>query len=139
MQPSPGRVVPRAVRASAYATFAFAVLQMWFLPALVHREAGRWVWEPGTLLHVSLSLAMAVLIWRGSEIATAIVAAYGAWRLGLFLLAVVQVLNGTVAARANGPAFVVSQAVSLPFAIFWLWGGLAVLRARRARRSAGST
>lgn len=135
MQPSPPRRAHRALRHSAYAAFAFAVLQLWFLPAPFHRDAGRWVWEPGTLLHVALTLTVAVLIWRGSRIAAGIAAAYGAWRLGLFVLAVVQVLDGTAAARGNGPAFVVSQAVSLPFAILWLRGGLAVLRERRARRT----
>jgi hypothetical protein len=134
MQPGPPRVA-RAVRASAYAAFAYALLQVWFLPAAVHRDAGRWVWEPVTLLQIGLTLAVAVLTWRGSEIAAGIAAAYGAWRVGLVALAVVQVLDGTAAARENGPAVVIAQLVVLPFAIFWLRGGLAVLRARRGRET----
>jgi methyl coenzyme M reductase alpha subunit len=135
MQPSSPRRAPRALRQSAYAAFAYAVLQMWFLPALIHRDADGWTWEPWTLLQVGLTLIVAVLIWRGSEVAAGIAAAYGVWRLGLAVLAVVSVLNGRAVLVENGPAWVLSQLVVLPFAIFWLRGGLAVVRERRARRS----
>jgi hypothetical protein len=140
MQPSPPSGVPRALRASAYAAFAYALLQIWALPAPLHRDAGRWVWEPATLLQVALTLAVAVLTWRGSEVAAGVAAAYGAWRLGLLAVAVVWVLNGKAGAMDSGPAFVLSQVVVLPFAVFWVRGGLAVLRAVRTRRtSAGAT
>lgn len=138
MQPSPPPGAPRALRASVYATFAYAVLQMWFLPALVHRDAGGWTWEPSTLLQVGLSLVVAVLIWRGSRIAAGVAAAYGAWRLGLLATAVVWVLNGKAAAMDSGPAFVVAQVVVLPFAVFWVRGGLAVFRATSVRGEASA-
>ncbi|HEX5871392.1 MAG TPA: hypothetical protein VFY65_13285 [Longimicrobium sp.] len=94
---------------------------MWFLPAF----------EPASLLRVGLSLAVAVLIWRGSRMAAGVAAAYGAWRLALLIVALVRVLNGTAVEMVNGPAFVVAQVVALPFAIFWVRGGMAVLRERR--------
>lgn len=121
MQPDLPRAVPRALRGSAYASFAYAALQMWFLPAF----------EPASLLRVGLSLAVAVLIWRGSRMAAGVAAAYGAWRLALLIVALVRVLNGTAVEMVNGPAFVVAQVVALPFAIFWVRGGMAVLRERR--------
>jgi hypothetical protein len=139
MQPSPLRRAHRALRRSAYAAFAYAVLQMWFLPAIVHRDrAGGWTWEPGTLLQVGLSVAVGALVWRGNGIAAGIAAAYGAWRLALAALAVVWVLNGRAVMMEHGPAWVLSQLVVLPFAIFWLWGGLAVLRRWRTRRSSAT-
>jgi hypothetical protein len=62
------------------------------------------------------------------------------WRLGLLATAVGWVLNGKAAAVESGPAFVFAQVVVLPFAVFWVRGGLAVLRAVRGRRaSAGAT
>ena len=96
--------------------------------------AGGWTWEPGTLLQVALSLAVGVLIWRGSGIAAGVAAGYGAWRLALAALAVVSVLDGRAVRMENGPAWVLAQLVGLPFAVFWVRGGLAVLRERRARR-----
>mgnify|MGYP006143602343 CR=1 FL=1 len=135
MLSNPPRKVPRALRASAYAAFAYASLQIWFLPAPLHRDGGRWVWEPATLLQVALTLAVAVLTWRGSEIAAGVAAAYGAWRLGLLAVAVVWVLNGKAAAMDSGPVFVFSQVIVLPFAVFWVRGGRAVLRAIDLRRT----
>jgi hypothetical protein len=115
------------------------MLQMWFLPALVHRNAaGRWTWEPGTLLEVGLSVAVGVLIWRGSQIAAGVAAAYGTWRLALAALVVVWVLNGRAVRMEHGPARVLAQLVVMPFAIFWLLGGLAALREWRTRRIAGT-
>ncbi|HEU4885726.1 MAG TPA: hypothetical protein VFT45_26055 [Longimicrobium sp.] len=111
---------------------------MWFLPAIVHRGPDGWTWEPWTLLEVGLSLAVGALIWRGSRIAAGVAAAYGAWRLALAVLAVVWVLNGRAVTMEYGPAWVLSQLVVLPFDIFWLLGGLAVLREWRARRMAAT-
>jgi hypothetical protein len=132
MQPSSTPTVSCALRASAYAAFAYAGLQLCFLPAVLYREAGRWVWEPATVLQVGLTLIVAVLVWRGSMIAAGVAAAYGAWRLGLLALAVVRVLDGTAVAMDNGPAVVLAQGVALPFAVFWVRGGLVLLRSRRS-------
>jgi hypothetical protein len=138
MQPTPWRRAHRALRQSAYATFAYAVLLMWFLPALIHRDAGGWTWEPWTLLEVGLTLVVGVLTWRGSQAAAGIAAAYGLWRLGLLAFAIVRVLDGTAVQVEHGPAWVVSQLVALPFAILWVRGGLAVLRERRISRTRGA-
>jgi hypothetical protein len=133
MQPIAPHRIPRAIRASAYAAYAYAVLQIWVLPMPLHRDAAGWTWEPRTLLDVGLTLAVGVLTWRGSRIAAGLAAAYGAWRLALLALALVWVLNGRAHAMGYGPAFVLSQFVALPFAVFWVRGGLAVLREWRTR------
>jgi len=56
------------------------------------------------------------------------------YRLGLFGLAVIRILDGSAAAESADPAWVVAAALVVPFSIFWARCGWAVLR--RARLSA---
>lgn len=122
----------RALRASAWATFAFALFQLWALPAPLYRDAesGAWVVSSGTLVQVAVSVAATVLLRRGSRVAGALVGLYGAWRVGWALVALISVLTGTWG-RFGSPAWVLGRVIVVPFAVFWIRGGLAVLRAWR--------
>ncbi len=123
----------RALRASAWATVVFAACSVWALPMPLHRGGGGWVVEYATLLQFAVVIPAAVLLWRGSRAAGALVGLYGAWWLGLLLTALVSIPTGTWDAF-GGPAWVLAQVVVAPFAVFWLRGGLAVLHERRGRR-----
>lgn len=127
----------RALRASARATFAFALFELWALPAPLHRNAGNgaWVVESATILQVAITVALAVFLRRGSRAAGALTGLYGAWRMGWALVAVVSVPAGTWQ-RFGEPTWVIGQLIVLPFAVFWVRGGLAVLREWRQGRAA---
>lgn len=132
----PPRSTLPALRASAWATFSFALFQLWALPMPLHRDgAGGWVVEYGTILNVAVTVAVAVLLRRGSRVAGALAGLYGAWRMGWALVAVASVLTGTWA-RFGEPSWVISRVVVVPFAAIWLWGGFAVARDWRRGRVA---
>jgi hypothetical protein len=123
----------RRIRAAGIAALAFAVFQLWALPAPLWYADGRWVWSAETIVSVGLTLAVGVAALRGSRAAAVILGGYGGYRLGWFVLGIVQVLDGTAARDAQGPAFVLGAAMGVPFAIFWVRGGLAAWRAIRTR------
>jgi hypothetical protein len=127
----PATKTRRALRASAWATIAFALLSAWALPMPLRRgEGGAWVIEAATVLQLAVVIAAAVLLWRGNRVAGALVGLYGAWRIGGVLAALVAIPTGRA---PGGPAWLLSQLVIVPFAVFWIRGGLAVLREWRTR------
>ena len=127
----------RRIRHSGYATMAFAALQLASLPLPLHHapDGVGWVGEWATVALVGASLLFAVTALRESVLAGAILGAYGAYRFALFGLAIVRVLDGTAASYRWGPAWVLSVAITLPFAAFWVRGGLAALAVRRDETS----
>ncbi len=127
---SPAR---RRIRHAGYAALAFAAFQLFALPMPLHRAADgvAWVTEWTTIAQVSASLVVAVLAIRGNALVAAILGVYGAFRIILFALAVVRVLDGSAARAGLGPAWVIGVALVLPFALFWVRGGLATLAVLR--------
>ena len=121
----------RRVRAASYAALAFAAFQLLVLPRPVHRLDTSWIVEWATIAQVSFSLTLGVLAIRGSRIATSVLGLYGVYRLALFGVAVLRILDGTAAAESAGPAWVLGVSLVVPFAIFWLRGAWAVLRRGR--------
>lgn len=132
-------VSPRArgrIRAAGYAALAFAAFQLSALPAPLHRSAvgGGWVVEWATVGQVALSVLLGALALRGRRAAALVLGLYGVYRLGLFALAVVRVLDGTAARLVWGPGWVLATALAVPFAVFWVRGGWAALRPGPADR-----
>jgi hypothetical protein len=93
-----------------------------------------WAVEWVTIAQVGLSLLLAVLALRGVALAGAVLGVYGVYRIALFALAIVRVLDGTAASIPWGPAWVLVAVVLVPFAVFWIRGGLAELALLRTRR-----
>jgi hypothetical protein len=126
----------RHIRIAGYVTFAFAAFQLVALPMVIHRDTGGfWVVEWISIASVAVSFVVAVALVRGSALAAALVAADGAYRVALFVLAIVRVLDGTGLSNRWGRASLVGAAISLLFAIFWVRAGLAALTLYRARSS----
>jgi hypothetical protein len=126
----------RCIRQAGYAALAFAVYQLVALPMPLHRIDTTWVVEWMTIAQVGVSLVSGVAALRGNLIAAALMGSYGVYRVALFGLAVVRVLDGTAAQIHWGPAWVLGVALTLPFAIFWVrggFGGISVYRDRRAK------
>jgi hypothetical protein len=124
----------RALRASAWATFAYALFQGMVLPMPLYRDSGgEWVFEHTTVLSVAATVAMGVFLWRRNLIAGVLAGLYGVWRVWLVIIAVVWVLNGTAVRVERGVTWVLGQAVVLPLTIVWLRGGWVMLREWRMR------
>ena len=121
----------RRIRAAGWAAIAYAVFQLWALPAIVWRVDGHWIWAPTTALQILPTILLAWFALRGSRPAALVLGAFAVYRVGLFGLAVVRVLDGTAATMQWGPAWVLGTIVALPFSIFWVRGGIAALRAVR--------
>jgi len=120
----------RRIRASAYATFAYAAFQLWILG----RDGGEWTWSLSSVPYVAVSLAAAVAMWRGSLAAAWLAGSVGAWYVWNALYMLVAVLTGKAEEMGSGPALVVSYAIIGVFAVFWLRGGIAALRLALARQ-----
>jgi hypothetical protein len=120
--------VRRRIHASGWAAIAYGVFLLLTLPAVVWRVDGHWIWEPTTALQVLLTVLLGWFALRGSRVAALVLGAYAVYRVALFVLAVVRVLDGTAATMPLGPEWVLGTMVALPFAIFWLRGAIAALR-----------
>lgn len=124
----------RALRAAAWATLAAAAYSTWMLPVPLHRgEDGGWVVEYGILLNLVLLVTAAVLLWRGNRVAGALVGLHGLWRLGEMLVAIASIPTGSA---PSGPAWLFAVLMALPVVVFWIRGGVAVVREWRHRRTA---
>lgn len=121
--------IRRRIRAAGWAAIAFAVFQLLAFPAVVWRRGGHWTWEPTTVLDVLPAILLGWFALRGSRPAAWLLGAYAVYRIGLFGLGIVRVLDGTAVVMQFGPARMLASAVVLPFAIFRLRGGIAALRA----------
>jgi hypothetical protein len=126
----------RRIRQAGYAALVFAAWKLLVLPMPLHHAPGgaEWIIEWTTVAQVSVSALLAVLALRESALAGAILGAYGTFRLALFALALVRVLDGTAASIPWGPAWVLVATLIVPFAVFWVRGGLAALAIVRAQR-----
>lgn len=129
----------RQIRTAGWAAVAYAGLQLLALPAVVWRVDGHWTWAPTTALQILPTIVLAWLALRGSRLAALILGAYSVYRVSLFGLAVVRVLDGTAAKTQWGPAWLFGTMIALPFAIFWLRGGIAALRTIRDGDSSEAT
>src|SRR6478735_7529238 len=87
----------RRIRQAGYAALVFGAYLLLVLPVPVHHAPGgvAWVVEWTTVAQVSASLLLGVLALRESALAGAVLGAYGAYRVALFVLALVRVLDGT--------------------------------------------
>jgi hypothetical protein len=129
--PLPGAAVlknRRWIKASAYAAFAFAAFSLWALPLPLYRDAAGWHWSLITIIQVPIAIAAGIGVLRGLWFVVAGVGLLGLYRLLLFGLALVRVVDGTAAQSPSGPAWVLSIAITTPFAICWFLGGLTFLR-----------
>jgi hypothetical protein len=126
----------RRIRHAGYAALLFAAYLLLVLPMPLHHAPGDMPWavEWVTIAQVGLSLLLAVLALRGVALAGAVLGVYGVYRIALFALAIVRVLDGTAASIPWGPAWVLVAVVLVPFAVFWIRGGLAALALLRTRR-----
>lgn len=126
----------RRIRQAGYAALVFAAYLLLVLPMPLHHAPGdaTWIVEWMTIAQVSAALFLAVMALRESTLAGAVLGAYGVYRIALFVLAVVRVLDGTAASIPWGPGWVLVATVLVPFAVFWIRGGLAALAVLRARR-----
>jgi hypothetical protein len=122
----------RRIRASAYATFAYAAFQLWVLG----RHGGEWTWSLSTVPYVAVSLAAAVAMWRGSLAAAWLAGFVGAWDVWNALYMLVATLTGKAAEMGWGPGIVFSYWIIGIFGVFWLRGGIAALRLALARQRA---
>jgi hypothetical protein len=126
----------RRIRHAGYAALLFAAYLLLVMPIPLHHASGgvAWVVEWITVVQVSASLLLAVMALRGGALAGAVLGAYGVYRVALFGLALVQVLDGTAATVPWGPAWVLVATLLVPFAVIWIRGGLAALAMLRARK-----
>ncbi|MGH7648869.1 MAG: hypothetical protein ACREND_12180 [Gemmatimonadaceae bacterium] len=129
----------RQIRTAGWAAVAYAVLQLLALPAVVWRADGHWTWAPTTALEILPTIVLAWFALRRSRLAALILGAYAVYRVSLFGLAVIRVLDGTAATTQWASAWVFGTVVALPFAIFWLRGGIAALRTIRDGDSSEAT
>jgi hypothetical protein len=126
----------RRIRHAGYAALLFAAYLLLVLPMPLHRVPGgvAWIVEWMTVVQVSASLLLGIMALREGALAGAVLGAYGVYRVVLFGLALVRVLDGTAAAVPWGPAWVLVATLLVPFAVLWIRGGLAVLAMLRARK-----
>src|SRR4051812_5851211 len=129
----------RRIRRAGWSALAFAALQLLWLPLPTADPAGVW---HGALLTALIVLPYAAAgVWalrRESRLAAAYLGAAGVYRVAIAGLAIVSVLDGSAVRDGRGPATVIASLLTVPFALFWVAGGLAAWqsRARQAQAAA---
>ena len=121
----------RLVRASAYATFAWAFWCLLWLPSPLMHDAAGWHWNLESLPLELLYVAIGVETRRGSSFAIGISALLGATALWGAAHAIFDVLTGADLQAPAGVSIVVGRLMVVPFALAWAGGPLALWRAWR--------